>query len=674
MRSRFPQPIAALLAASLLASSVVAHGGLVPPVKPPGSGGYNGPSAPGPPSGPSHPSGPAAPSNPTPAGTTPAGPKSTPTGGSARGLGPATQGAAGPGIDSWETWWFYNKDPYLGLKLAISATNPTFGGDGVDGPARATGIPSRQLVRTRIVPALQLLLETERANDTTTGALMALARIGEPGDLPPEASAIPRIVRALGDANQEIAETAALALGILRSEASIAPLTDLLTALQPGRNLVKSREVSPRTRAFAAYGLGLAAGEATQNRTRQLIARTLADALTDPRSNSDVQVAAALALSLDRLDPEAVESTTAPWISRQSQIRFLMRFSGDAKCDRLGRAHVITALARLAEDAPAPIRTEVAELLLAALQSDTKSDSETMQSALLGLGLLVDPGNASVDRKARSLLLRALDASEPQARAFAMISLAQIGARAGDEGGLPECRLALTNELVRGRNMSRPWAAIALGLLERIRLDRGEKPAEQTHQALREWFVAAHGRTEVGAGAIALGLARETRADSILRAKLADTNEDTGQGYVALALGMIGSHDAVPALRDLLRASKYRPQLLKQSAETLALLGDKESASGIAALLAEARGLAAQASLAAALGFVGDASCVDPLLALVARKDLPASARGLAAAALGGIAEEHLLPWRTPISFGLNYRATTPSLLAGDGTGILEIL
>src|ERR1043165_1780500 len=106
MRSRFPQPIAALLAASLLASSVVAHGGLVPPVKPPGSGGYNGPSAPGPPAcpshpsgpaapgppaGPSHPSGPAAPSNPTPAGTTPAGPKSTPTGGSARGLGPATQ-------------------------------------------------------------------------------------------------------------------------------------------------------------------------------------------------------------------------------------------------------------------------------------------------------------------------------------------------------------------------------------------------------------------------------------------------------------------------------------------------------------------------------------------------------------------------------------------------------
>ena len=115
-------------------------------------------------------------------------------------------------------------------------------------------------------------------------------------------------------------------------------------------------------------------------------------------------------------------------------------------------------------------------------------------------------------------------------------------------------------------------------------------------------------------------------------------------------------------------------RLLEQAAVGLALLGDEEIGLQVAKLLAEARGLAAQASLSGALGFIGDARAVDPLLALVARKDLSASARGLAAAALGRVADEELLPWSASISCGVNYRATTPSLLAGDGTGLLEIL
>ncbi len=686
MKRRLARPIATMLAACLLGSSGLAHGGILPPVKPGnGGGGYTGPTPPGPPGGGSGSPGASAPPGPATGGPSnnPTGAQPPSTGGASRGPGSvATGGPDSQGLDSWETWWHFNKDPYLELKRAVARTTFTSGGADVIPSSSTTAIPSRDLVRQRIVPALAHLLESERANDITTGALVALARIGEPADLPPESSAIPRLVLALADANQEIAETAALALGISRSEAAIPPLTDLLAADARGAKLVGNKEVPARTRAFAAFGLGLAAERAGQNRTRQMVARALIDALDDRRANPDVQVAAAIGLSLDPIDIEPIESTSAPWISRQTVLRHLIRFYSDPRNHRLVRAHAATALARLAEVAPAPLRTEVAELLLIALRKEAKLENEIVLSCIQALGRLADAGSGAIDRKVRAALVHTLDDSDPQARSFALIALAEIGARpgggeevgTGEPPGEQECRAALLNEVLRGKSTSKPWAALALGILERRLMDRGAKPSDPARQVLREWLASARGRNEVGAGAIALGLCRETKAETMLRSRLADTNEDTGQGYIALALGMLGSADAAPALRDLVKGSSYRPALLEQAAEALALLGDKQTAPEIARLLGEARGLAAQASLAAALGFIGDARSVDPLLALIARKDLQASARGLAAAALGGVADESPLPWHSTISCGLNYRACTASLLAGDGTGLLEIL
>lgn len=668
-----------LAAHAFLAGSAFPHGGVFPPptTYPPGGGNYSGPPPPNHPGGSgSHaPSPGTATSNPAPAGPTGSNPSpnSPATGPNTRGAGSvSTGGPQAQGADSWETWWFYNKDPYLQIKRAVAADNATSSGDGVSRDPSRSALPSRDVVRGKVVPALVHLLESERANDTTTGALMALARIGEPADLPPEASSIPRMIRALSDANQEIAETAALALGILRSESTLPSLVDLLAGGVPARNLVKSKEVSQRTRAFAAYGLGLAAHETKLNRTRQWIARSLLDGLGDARAGTDVQVASVIGLSLDPLDVEPVESTTAPWISRQTLLRFFMRLAVEPKADRLIRAHALTAIARLSDGAPAAIRGDALETLLEVLTKEGKAETEVVLSSLQGLGALAGPGSAAEDRKARAALYRAVDAPDPLSRAFALISLAQIGGRDDGDGG--ECRAALSNEVTHGRSTSRAWAAVALGLLERDRIDRGGKPGETTRQTLRDWFNAARGRNEVGAGAIALGLCRDLRAEGLLRARLADSGEDTGQGFVALALGMIGATDSVAALRDVVKASRYHPQVLEQGAEALALLGNKGTAADLAGLLAEARGLAAQSSLAGALAFVGDSSAVDPLLVLIARKDLPASARGLAAATLGGVGEENFLPWRTPISFGLNYRAVTASLYSGDGTGLLEIL
>jgi HEAT repeat protein len=419
------------IACASTASTASAHGAVVPPTPP---GPYNGPGDVIPtPRGPSAPSGPSAPAVPTggtgaPSPGTGGGSRGPATGGVARG-GVATGEADPFGFATWEAWWHFNKDPFLELKRALSQNVRTSGADDIVAAA-ARGLPSREFVRQKIVPSLFALLEEDRAIDVTTGALVALARIGESEQVPEGESAIPRILRELQSPNQEVAETAALSLGILRSESGIVPLTDLLEDTEAGRKLAGDRAVDLRTRSFAAFGLGLAAERASLNRTRQLIARSLIAVLEDPKAHRDLQVAAVLALSLDRVDAEASESRSAPWISRQTILRKLFETFSDAKRNHLVRAHTATAIARLARDAPPGVRQEAVELFVDALKRPGRLENEVVNACAQSLGLLADTSKTVHDRAARATLVRLFDDPDPQARAFAMIGLAEIGARA----------------------------------------------------------------------------------------------------------------------------------------------------------------------------------------------------------------------------------------------------
>jgi HEAT repeat protein len=92
-------------------------------------------------------------------------------------------------------------------------------------------------------------------------------------------------------------------------------------------------------------------------------------------------------------------------------------------------------------------------------------------------------------------------------------------------------------------------------------------------------------------------------------------------------------------------------------------------------MLNEASGLSSQAAISSALGFIGDARSIDPLIELLKDKQKTDLARGFAAVALGIVADKEDLPWNTKISVNINYRASTPTLTSPDvGTGILDIL
>lgn len=590
---------------------------------------------------------------PTPSATPRRSQEKEPFGGNLRPLGPLAGGDPSQGEDSWEIWWFFHRDRFLAPRSAVP-----------------TGLPPR------LAPALRRILDVEGKNDLVTAALMAVGKIGEPAGHPAESSAIPRILRRLGEGNQEIAASAALALGILRCDDSIPRLADLLAAEAPGQALVGGREVSARIRAFAAYGLGLAVERTATNRERQRVARDLTVALADAETPVDVQCAALLALSLDRLEPETVESSAAPWISRQSLVRYLMRFARDPARVHLSRAHAVTALGRLAAGLPETGRIEVVDFLVALLQREARSETEVALSAIQALGALADAGSDPADRAARSALMAELGASAFLARGFALVALSEIGGRATEDDlpGVFETRAALIHELLEGSSSIRSWAALALGVLERGRRDVGRPPDELVRRMLMDGFAAARARTDVGAGAIALGLCRETRAESSLRSKLEATSQDTGQGYVALSLGMIRARAAAPSLRRILLGSSNSPQLLEHASTALALLGDRGCTVEFVIHLRETKSLAEQAAVARALGRIGDARSLDALLGILEREDLPGSTRGFAAAAIGSIVEATLLPWRTPIVEGINYRAIVPSLASGDGTGIFEIL
>jgi HEAT repeat protein len=648
-----------------------------------GGGGGSSPTGPGA-SGPST-GGPAGPSTPAPAAP------GVPTGGPAgRPAAPSTGGNTGPDLTTWDFWWGFNKDQYLNLKAAIytgiiTGSDDFFVGQGTKNQARNQLKPSEEAIRGKIVPALKEALESERSNDIVTGALIALAKIG---DVKTESGASefePLLAKFLSDANQEIAETASVALGILANDASVKVLSDLALDKPDGRKLVGNKEVNFRSRAFACYGLGLIGYRTASNQVRQDIAGILISILEKPESSSrDIKVAALISLGLVPIDVDKSESPDSKQnysSSRQTEIKFVEKFFKDENNNYLTRAHAPTTLARLLKGAPPELKEGVAKLLLGAIGNQSKERDEVQQSCVLALGQIGDSDKDKIDAEIRENLKRIAEDGDQQSRNFAMIALGQVGGRIGEgeesDKGIKECRDDLLTFLTKGKNHIKPWAGLGIGVMERSILDSSQSgitPSGVSKDALRSTLKDASNPSHTGAYSIAIGIAKDTEAKGLLRDKLKDAPGDEAKGNVAVALGLIDAREAIKDIQDIVRESKYKPDLLKQAAIGLGLLGDKDLVPELVKMLEEAKGYSSQAAIASALGFIGDSRSIDPLVGMLKRKDITDSARGFAAVALGIVADKEPLPWNSKISTNINYRANTTTLTGENATGILDIL
>jgi len=661
-----------------------------------GGGGGGGPTTPGP-SGPGTP-GPAGPTTPGP--TTPGAP------GGAPGAGPntpQTPGAAnaGPDLTVWDFWWAFNREPYLDLKSQIhdggilTGSDDFFLGRGEKDQAKDSLRPSQQVIRDVVVPALKHALETERNNDILTGSLIALAKIG---DVVSEdgASEFEGIIKELlKDSNQEVAETAAISLGILANDKSVGILTQLAIDDQAARSFLGKTEVPYRTRAFAAYGLGLLGYRTSDNELRQDIAETLVDLLNSPNfATRDIKVAAMTAFGLTPVDSnldaaveEGEEMSNRRWvISRENQLDFLMQYF-DPRLERENkstrewfvRAHAPAAMSRLLDGVEGDYRSRAAQLLMDALDKNSKAKREVQMSSVLALGQIGRASSEKMDEDIRAVLVGAVKDGEPQVRRFALIALAQSGGTPGEGeqavGGTDAVRKELLKQMSRGKTQLKPWAGLGIGVLSRQLKDEGQAFDDGALSALAAAAADCKRPAEIGAYLVGLGIAGHSESRDLCLEKMEYfTGSDEARGYAAVALGLMKERSAIEPIQDIIRKSKYKPDLLKQAAIALGLLADKELVPDLIKMLEEAKGLATQAAISTALGAIGDSRSIDPLVEMLGNTQITDTARGFAAVALGIVCDKESLPWNSKISTNINYRANTVTLTGQGGTGILDIL
>lgn len=686
-----------LLAAILMLDPIAgAHGGTF---RGPGGGGGGGGGAPGdtaPPSGGSNGGGASsgggssAPSRPGGSGSTAGG-----SGGSNRGASTPSMPSGGSG-NTWEPWWAFNRDPFLNLKAVIHSGTIVIGSDtfflGYSDPGLARDHlgPTEENIHEEIVPALRRILETETDNDVVTGALVALAKIGENPAAGPDDLRIADTIRPfLGSANQEISETAALSLGILGDEDSVGLLSQLLHDTEIGRKHVGRGEVHWRTRAFATYGLGLIGYRIDDLDLQREILDTLKGALDGgalTMATPDVAVACLTAFGLVPLEMDVqcqLQSSRPPGPvqCRHGQVRWLRELSKRPNLNYIVRAHVPTILARLVQgpDVDASLRHDVAKDLLVLAAGGSSVRREVQISAVIALGLFGTASTDPVDQAIVQALKKvAKESRQPQVRTLALVSLGQAAGRRGkaayDREGSAKVQAFFMRELEQGRSTDRAWVALGLALQERMARMAGEPASADVAQLLRKKLTDAKSPSEVGAYSVALGIVQDLESAKILRAKLNAVADDRARGYICLGLGLMDARESVGDLRGLLEKARYRPVLMRESAIALGLIGDKDVVHDLVKQLHQATSLTAQSSIAAALGAIGDARSVEPLLDMLKDKDINVRARAFAAVALGIVADKEPLPWNAKIAVGANYIAGTPTLTDGQGAGVLDIL
>ncbi len=672
---------ATVLGGSLLVFSGVSlgHGGTyrgpgdtVPPGGSPG-----GPTTPGP-AGPTTP-GPAGPAGPT--GPAPSGPV-TPVGGSG-GVptpmgGPVTGPmAGGPDLTSWTFWWAFNRERFLQLKAKLAKIDGviTQGSSddilGANPTGRDSMRPTKEQVVKDVLPALHDALEKETNRDIVSGATIALAKIGDQ----PE-RALAAFKKLLPSNDQEISETAALAIGILAHPEGIPTLQQLFEDSEEGRKLVERREVMWRTRSFAAYGLGLVGANTSDPEARSLVRGYLLSFLKDEGSKraaqKDLRVATIIALGLIP-DPD-----------REAMKVLEAYFADQRKREELICAHIPNAIARILSGAPVNERVRYANTLVEELSDRGRGSEQHLRPSFpQALGLLTrfdDPNAKKVVETIEEKIEKELS-KNPHVAYFGMMALGQISGTDKPGNGIEKYLLgkAMTEG---GRVMTRAWAALALGVAgfeQHSGKDRNDQPSETVGRGLVEMIRSVKDPEQRGAYGIALGLLRYNPGAPALLEAFDSVNVDEYRGYFATGLGLMGDRTAINQIKETVKNSTRRPELLRECAIALGLLGDKGVLLDLVAIMRDKdnKTLAVQAAVATALGFVGDYRALDPLIAMLRdeKRELSAESRAFAGVALGIVCDKEPFPWNYKISADLNYMAAVETLNdQSSQTGILNLL
>ncbi|MFK7739022.1 MAG: HEAT repeat domain-containing protein [Planctomycetota bacterium] len=599
----------------------------------------------------------------------PAPPGSAGVPGGPAGSGGPTTGARPAVIDgtSWQVWWEYSKNPLL--QASDWAPRVPTGGDdfylgSTRGPVASPppdGLPPA--ARDRIAEALADALESTDNRDISTAAMIALGKLGRG----PKGRPLLELLSArLSDGNQEVRESAALAIGISGQLGGIEILAALVADTRAGRKLRKG-SVDDRTRTFAAWGLGLIASRAKKPEDKRRVHDVLLEQLLDDKNKSrDLRVGLIQGLGLLG-EQESGANKMLLWRTAAELWKYFERDMG--RGDQLVQAHVPIAIARLLGRGASSEHEAAKGRMLRVLTGKRRVHQAIRQSAAMALGTMCLPPEQHEDDAAicAALVDHYKNGTDQLARHFSVMALGRIGGKHNRE-------VLLKLWPAANGNIERPWIAMSLGLIARDhRLATGAVDRTIAERIYDE-FVDREADDPKAAFALAVGLTGLTEAEVELL-PLLDSSFRRWQliGYSCIGLSLIESRIAIDRMLRLLDQRRREPFIVQQAALGLARLHTPKLMPKLIGLLEKSDSVAELAAIANALSLVGDETTVEPLIKAIGDKARPKMARAFCAAALGGIADKDEMPWSTRIAVGMNYMATVDTLTNGS-TGILDIL
>ena len=443
--------------------------------------------------------------------------------------------------------------------------------------------PDPELLRNKVVPQLFASLQDDPTPEKSTAAMIALAKLGHAGHANAE-EVLAAFRPFLKDGKVLVSETAVMAMGILASPLAIDDLEDLLQAATPGIQLAGAK-VSTRMRALAAVGLGLVGEDRTDSLTRVRIIGILAKLLDSGESfaQPDIPVAAVAAMALVPLPQVPVEAAVLKaaqgkrphpaGTSRMAQMAFVRKIAEprrQGERDVTLRAHAVRALGFLGRDLVGKGRHQVQDLMHVLLKARGGDTEKVQVAAIQVLGMLADCDGDKADKASRKTILRLIKDGRPLVRRLARIAAGRVapregtGAKAG--AGRKELQNSLERGLTRAKSREKAWCGLSLGLICHGDLQAGRAVDQGLVRSLRLASKKEKGPLDVGAYAIALGLARDMKSTDLLMDRYESTAEENAGGQIALGLGLLGDRAAVELLTDSLADSKNRPQRLLNTA------------------------------------------------------------------------------------------------------------
>lgn len=477
----------------------------------------------------------------------------------------------------WEWWFHFNQSALLDLRLRLPARAVTAGSTWwpVTDADRGSTVVPLLVDCLRDKPAAGLVQMRVNPRDVRAAAVVALGRLQR-------SDAVPFIEQVLeSDADLFVRTQAVLALGFSGSPQAVEALA----------RIFRDPQQPTQMRTYAAAGLGLVANLQALDVLRAALGEKALQAEGNQMRLAILHAAgvsgdAGLLGALDALLPSDL-------VRRDAAVRAMLAYA----LGRLGDATTRDALLALASDADTQVRRSAA----AGLEALVAAASSQQVERLLQLE------QREGDVVTRRGLLRALG-----------------GTRTA------EARARLQLAVADGPFDDRPHAAMGLAL------DGHHADAS----ALLAVLADEHEPSRTGACAIALGLIGSPEARAPVAERLLQPLDPLVLSNLCLAAGLLQPDDPrVPARLEQLARESPDVEVMRSAVIGLGLLGRRDTLAALAAELPDLRRLMARASLAHALGLVGDRRLIEPLMQLARDTRQHAYVRAYALQALGELCD-----------------------------------